>query len=275
MNGEADSECLRAAVIQMQSCDALEANLARARALLEEAAGGGARLALLPENFAFMAASEAGRREVAEPEDTSRILRFLADAARELKMAIIGGGVPLSAAGDDARVRNACPAFDRTGKLLAIYDKMHLFDVDLPGEHWRESASTVPGACPVAVEVEDWRIGLSICYDLRFPELYRALAGAEIMTVAAAFTVPTGRVHWEALLRARAIENQCYLLAAAQTGEHPGGRRTWGHSMIVDPWGEVVAMREAGEGVLYADLNRDRVREVRASLPALKHRRLT
>ncbi len=265
---------MRAAVIQMNSGDALEDNLARARALLEEAADGGAALALLPENFAFMAANEMARRRVAEPAGHSRILRFLADAARELGMAVIGGGVPLSVPGDDARVRNACPVFDRTGKLLAIYDKMHLFDVDLPGERWRESASTVPGSHPVSLEVEGWRIGLSICYDLRFPELYRAMAGAEIMTVAAAFTVPTGRAHWEVLLRARAIENQCYLLAAAQTGEHPGGRRTWGHAMILDPWGEVMAMREAGEGVLLADLSRERVRTVRASLPALKHRRL-
>ncbi len=269
----APGERLRAAVIQMCSGDDLETNLACARALLEQAARAGARLALLPENFPFMGADEDARRRVAEPEEDSRILRFLGETARALDMAVIGGGIPLAGDGD-ARVRNACPAVDREGHVVAIYDKMHLFDVDLPGETWRESASTVPGQRPVAVTLDGWRVGLSICYDLRFPELYRAHAGVEIISVAAAFTVPTGRAHWEVLLRARAIENQCYVLAAAQSGEHPGGRRTWGHSMIVDPWGRVLGCREQGEGVLVADLDRAELARVRERLPALTHRRL-
>ncbi len=272
MNGDNGAGRLRAAVIQMCSGDDVDTNLDRARRWLERAAAEGADVALLPENFAFMGEGGQARLAVAEPETDSRVVRFLAETARRLDMAIMGGGVPLRHP-DGRRVRNACPALSRQGALLGVYDKMHLFDVDLPEESHRESETTAAGDAPLAVRIGSWRLGLSICYDLRFPELYRRYAGCEAVCVAAAFTVPTGEAHWETLLRARAVENQCFVLAAAQFGEHPGGRRTWGHSMIVDPWGEIVAGPLRGEGVAWADLSMARLASVRQVLPALKHRR--
>jgi len=266
---------MRVAVIQLQSGSALAANLKSAGERLAQAAAAGAALAVLPENFAFMAADEAEKRRVAEPEDASRVLAFLATEARRHQMAIVGGTVTLTS-GHTERVRNACPVFSSTGEMLAVYDKMHLFDVALPGESWRESAVVEAGTRPVMCDIGDWRLGLSICYDLRFPELYRhySQAGCRMITVPAAFTETTGRAHWEVLLRARAIENQCYVLAAAQGGCHPGGRRTWGHAMIVDPWGEVLDVCRDTEGIVTADISHARIDAVRRMLPALGHRRL-
>ena len=189
-------------------------------------------------------------------------------------MAIIGGSVLLQ--GDKGRLRNACPVFDAAGRLLAIYDKIHLFDVEVAGELYRESAIVQPGDCPVMAEVGGFKTGLSICYDLRFPELYRHYAGqgCNLISMVAAFTETTGRAHWQPLLQARAIENQCYLLASAQWGRHADNRHTWGHSMIIDPWGEIVAELPEGEGVITAVLSVDKLQSVRRSLPALRHRRL-
>jgi len=265
---------LRAACIQMCSGDDAQANLARAGELLKEAAEQGAELALLPENFAFMSESGDARQAVAEPEAQSRVLDYLSRRAREYGMAVIGGSVALMPSGS-GKIRNSCPVFSHRGDLLGIYDKMHLFDVDLENEHYRESDSIVPGDTPLAVKVKGWKIGLSICYDIRFPELYRFYADTEchVLTVPAAFTVPTGMAHWETLLRARAIENQAYVLAAGQWGEHPGGRKTWGHSMIVDPWGDVLVRLEEGEGVIVGDLDISFLKGVRNMLPALAHRR--
>ncbi len=261
--------------IQMCSVNDVSANLGTAERLLADAAGRDVELAVLPENFAFMSKHDAERREIAEPEDASQVLAFLSAQARSLSMAIVGGTVALQSEGSE-NLRNACPVFSATGERLALYDKMHLFDVDLPGEVWRESGIIEAGAQPVTCDIDDWRLGLSICYDLRFPELYRYYSeqGCQILTVPAAFTAPTGRAHWEPLLRARAIENQSYVLAAAQSGTHPGGRRTWGHSMIVDPWGEVTGICHEPGGIITADIDMGRVNEVRSMLPALCHRRM-
>ena len=265
---------LRVACIQMCSGDDVDANLARTEELLGKAAGQGADLALLPENFAFMSADDAARRTVAEPEAKSRILDFLSRRAREHSLAVIGGSIALAHAGS-AKIRNTCPVYSHRGELLGLYDKMHLFDVDLEGESYRESDVIVPGDIPLSVNVKGWNIGLSICYDIRFPELYRYYADTEChaASIPAAFTVPTGMAHWETLLRARAIENQIYVLAAGQWGSHPGGRETWGHSMIVDPRGDVLAKKEEGDGVIVADLEMKFLQRVRRSLPALQHRR--
>ena len=237
------------------------------------AAAESAQLVVLPEVFAFMGADDEERRAAAETAEDSRVLGFLGEQARRHRLYIVGGSLLLRDPG--ARLlRNASPVFAPSGAMLAVYDKMHLFDVVLGAEAYRESAVIAPGEAPVSVAIDDWRLGLSVCYDLRFPELYRHYAGCEILSVPAAFTEPTGRAHWQVLLQARAIENQAYVLAAAQQGVHPGGRRTWGHSMIVDPWGEVLDELEAGEGIVVADLALERIRHVRASIPALEHRRL-
>jgi len=259
----------------MCSGDDVGANLVRAGEWLKQAAEQGVDLALLPENFAFMSPDDAARLAIAEPEASSSILDFLSRRAREFGITVIGGSVPLTHP-DSAKIRNACPVFSHRGDLLVVYDKIHLFDVDLEHEHYRESDTIVAGDMPVSVKIKDWNIGLSICYDIRFPELYRYYADEEchVLTVPAAFTVPTGMAHWETLLRARAIENQAYVLAAGQWGEHPGGRKTWGHSMIIDPWGDVIAQQADGEGVIVADMDMNFLQRVRLSLPALKHRRL-
>ncbi len=266
---------LRVACIQMSSGDDVQVNLARAGEWLKEAAEQGAELALLPENFSFMSTNDDARQGVSEPESTSRVLDFLSRRAREYRMAVVGGSVPLIS-NNPGKIRNVCPVLSQRGAMLGMYDKIHLFDVDLEHECYRESDTILPGTSSLKVNVKGWNIGLSICYDVRFPELYRCYAdcGCHVLTVPAAFTVPTGMAHWETLLRARAIENQAYVLAAGQWGEHPGGRKTWGHSMIIDPWGDVMAQQEEGEGVIVADMDLEFIQQVRSSLPALKHRRL-
>ncbi|HXH64264.1 MAG TPA: carbon-nitrogen hydrolase family protein [Mariprofundaceae bacterium] len=266
---------LRVACVQMCSGDDREHNLATAERLIDEAAAEAVRLIVLPENFSFMGRNDEARRAAADYPEDSWVLGFLSEQAERHRMHVIGGSLLLRQRDSD-RLRNASPVFSPDGKLLEIYDKMHLFDVDLGPERYMESATISPGSEPKSVSIGPWRIGLSVCYDLRFPELYRryAEAGCQVLTVPSAFTVPTGMAHWETLLRARAIENQAYVLAPGQTGEHPGGRRTWGHSMIVDPWGEVLACREDGEGLVLAELDLARVDQVRSMIPALRHRRL-
>ncbi|MDQ6971728.1 MAG: carbon-nitrogen hydrolase family protein, partial [Mariprofundaceae bacterium] len=209
----------------MNSLDDKAANLLRAGELLAQAAGEGAKLALLPENFAYMGSGDAAKRAAAECEADSYVLAFLADKAARLNIFIIGGSVALRDEGSD-KLRNHCPVFAPSGECIGGYDKIHLFDADAGGECYRESDLMSPGSSPEQVEADAWRIGLSICYDIRFPELYRhySAAGCGILSIPAAFTASTGRAHWEVLLRARAIENQCYALAAGQTGMHPGGR---------------------------------------------------
>jgi nitrilase len=232
-------------------------------------------LAALPENFAFMGLRDADKRAVAERDQEGPIQDFLSTTARRLGLWIIAGTVPLRA-GDDGRVAAASLVYDAQGERVARYDKIHLFDVDLPGraESYRESAHVAPGSKAVLVETPVGRLGLSVCYDVRFPELFRHLsaAGAELLTVPSAFTGPTGRAHWETLLSARAIENLCYVIAPAQSGFHPNGRETYGDSMIVDYWGRVLQRLPRGRGCITASLDRARQQEVREGFPALRHR---
>jgi deaminated glutathione amidase len=234
---------------------------------------------VLPENFSFMHPDNARKNHVAAEVVPATVLPFLAESARRHGMYIVGGSVLLVAG--SGKLRNACPVYGPDGTCLGIYDKMHLFDADLPGERYRESELIEGGLRPLSLAVDEWRLGLSICYDLRFPEFYRRYAdeGCQLLTVPSAFTVRTGQAHWEILLRARAIENQAYVLAPAQVGTHPGGRQTYGRSLIIDPWGEIVAagttVEQGAEAVLItADIAMERVEAVRRLIPALEHRRV-
>ncbi|RMF97109.1 MAG: carbon-nitrogen hydrolase family protein [Gammaproteobacteria bacterium] len=261
----------------MTSGEDRERNLRDARALVREAAAAGARLAVLPENFALMSADERRRWRAAEPDGHGPIQDALADMAAASGVWLVGGSLPIAAA-QNRPPASACCVYDPGGRRRARYDKIHLFDVDVPGsgERYRESATTTPGELPVALDTPWGRLGLAVCYDLRFPELFRQLSeqGAEIFAVPAAFTRATGRAHWDVLLRARAIENLAHVIAAAQAGTHPGGRRTWGHTAIVEPWGEIVAQRASAPGVVLAELDPQRTRRLREQFPALQHRRL-
>lgn len=265
------------AAIQMASGPRLEANLAEAGRLLRVAADADVALAVLPEYFGRFGLPERERVASAELPGDGPVQEFLARTARETGMWIVGGSLPLATGGE--RVRGACLLYDDTGMLRARFDKMHLFDVHIPerDEHYEESAWTEPGSEVVVTDTPFGRLGLAVCYDLRFPELFRrmAAAGAEIIALPAAFTAATGRAHWEILLRARAIENLCYLVAAAQGGFHANGRETFGDSMIVDPWGGILARRrENGSGVVVADIDLERQRQLRRTFPVLDHRRL-
>jgi nitrilase len=262
----------RVAALQMVSASELGPNLQAAARLIEAATAAGARLVALPENFYLVGRSETDKLRLREPQGDGPIQDFLAGAARRNRVWLVGGTAPIACA-DPARMRSACLVFDDSGKRVARYDKMHLFRFDSEVESHDESRTLEPGERAVALHSPFGRMALSICYDVRFPELYRALGEFDIMFVPSAFTVPTGAAHWETLLRARAIENQAYVVAPAQGGLHASGRRTWGHSMIVDPWGAVIASRDEGEGIVLAEIDPARVREVRASLPALSNRR--
>jgi predicted amidohydrolase len=266
---------MKAAALQMTSGPDVAANLAQARLLLEEAQAGEAQLAVLPENFAFMGMHDADKRAVGEAEGRGPIQDFLAATAQRLKLWVIAGTLPLRVAGD-ARVAAASLVYDAAGTVVARYDKIHLFDVELPerAESYRESANMAPGTTPVVVDTPIGCVGLAVCYDVRFPELFRNLsaAGAEVLVLPSAFTAPTGRAHWETLLRARAIENLCHLIAPAQSGFHPNGRETYGDSMIVDHWGRILARLPRGRGCVIAEIDLARQAEVRKSFPALGHR---
>ena len=262
---------MRIAAIQMTSGDDVSANVQTAMRLVAEAATAGAMLTLLPENFGLMARSARGKVTARERDGDGPQQAFLSRAAREHRLYVIGGSVPL-ACDDPTRTKQSLLVYGPDGKRIARYDKIHLFRFTQGDEDYDEAKTIVAGERPSSFTAPCGRVGLSICYDLRFPELYRALGDLALIVVPAAFTVPTGRAHWETLLRARAIENQCYVLASAQTGEHPGGRRTFGHSMLIDPWGAIVASRAEGEGVVIGDVDPARIADVRAKLPALSHR---
>jgi nitrilase len=266
---------LKVAAIQMTSGPEVGSNLEQAGELLESAARQGAGLAALPENFAFIGRADPDKRQVAEAPGAGPIQDFLGKTARRLSLWIVAGTVPLRTAGD-GRVAAASLVFDAAGTQVARYDKIHLFDVDIPGkaESYRESAHVAPGAATALVDTPAGRVGLSVCYDVRFPELYRALssAGAQVLTVPSAFTAPTGRAHWETLLRARAIENLCYVLAPAQSGFHLGGRETHGDTLIVDYWGRIQQRLPRGVGLVLADIDLAEQAEARRSFPALLHR---
>jgi len=261
------------AAIQMTSGGDVEANLAAAGALIAKAATEGAHLVLLPENFGLMARSARDKVAARERDGDGVQQAFLARMAREHRQYVIGGSVPLES-DDPARTRQSLLVYGPQGERIARYDKIHLFRFTHGDEDYDEAKTIVAGSAPATFDAPCGRVGLSICYDVRVPELYRTFGDTALIVVPAAFTARTGRAHWATLLRARAIENQCYVLAAAQTGEHPGGRRTFGHSMLVDPWGEIVASQTEGEGVVVGNVERARIDDVRARLPALSHRAL-
>lgn len=262
---------VKIAGIQMASGPHVLANLSEAERLIEIAVNQGAKLVALPEYFAIMGLKDTDKIKVREVEGEGPIQRFLAKMAKKHHIWLIGGSVPLRAS-VAGKVRNACLVFDPNGKLAARYDKMHLFGLDLGNEHFREEDTIEPGEGVVVLETPLGVIGLSICYDLRFPELYRAMGDVDIIVVPSAFTETTGKAHWETLIRARAIENLCYVLAPAQGGYHISGRETHGNSMIVDPWGTVLDRLPRGSGVVITSINAGYQSSLRNSLPALKHR---
>jgi deaminated glutathione amidase len=266
---------MKVAALQMVSGVTAQENLQAARVLLEQAAHSGCELAVLPEYFCLLGRKDTDKLGLREPFGDGPIQRFLACAARELGLWLVGGTLPLEA--DDAgHVRNTTLVYSPDGECVARYDKIHLFRFDNGSERYDESRVIEAGQQPVAFDLrardgQSWRVGLTVCYDLRFPELYRRLQ-ADVLLVPSAFTHVTGQAHWEPLLRARAIENLAYVVAPAQGGVHENGRRTWGHSMVVDPWGAVIAQQDEGAGLVAAVLDRLRLSEVRQQLPALEHR---
>lgn len=265
------------AAIQMNSSDVVQDNLAAAAKLLREARSQGAEVACLPENFAFMGRRDADKIAVAEPDGSGPVQDFLAATARELSMWILGGTINIRRPGEQ-RVSNSSLLFDAQGRCAARYDKIHLFDVSIPGrnEDYRESANVAPGSAVVVSDTPVGRLGMSVCYDMRFPELYRSMVGqgAQWFSVPAAFTVPTGRAHWEPLLRARAIENLSYVVAPAQVGLHSSGRETYGHTLIVDPWGKIEACLPDGTGLVGVDLDLAGQAATRERFPVLANRRM-
>lgn len=264
---------VRMAAVQMASGPNVAANLDEAERLIEMAVAAGAKLVALPEFFAIMGMKETDKVAVRETEGKGPIQKFLAAQAKKHGIWLVGGSVPL-ACDNPEKVRNACLVFDDKGKQVARYDKIHLFGLDLGNEHYKEETTIEPGGRVVVVETPFGRIGLSVCYDLRFPELYRAMGDVDIILVPAAFTATTGKAHFETLIRARAIENLAYVIAPAQGGYHLSGRETHGDSMIVDPWGNILDRLPRGSGVVVAGINRAYQASLRTSLPALKHRTL-
>lgn len=266
---------MKVAAVQMVSTAALQANLDSAARLLAQAAAQGAELAVLPEYFCVMGLRDTDKLQIQETAGVGVIQDFLSHQARTLGIWLVGGTLPI-ATSNPARARNCSLAYAPTGECVARYDKVHLFRFAHGLEDHDETRVLEPGTQPVSFTLASrdgavYRVGMSICYDLRFPELYRALK-ADLLLVPSAFTAVTGQAHWEVLLRARAIENQAYVLAPAQGGTHENGRRTWGHSMLVDPWGEIVAQRADGEGVVMGEVLHSNMQAVRERLPALSHR---
>ena len=264
---------MKIAALQMVATPDVDRNLAAAERLIGLAARQGARLLALPEYFCLMGRHDDDKLAIAEADGQGPLQDFLAQQARVHQVWLVGGTLPIRAEAA-GRVRNACCVYAPDGRRAARYDKIHLFAFDNGKERYDEARVLEAGDTPVAFDADGWRVGLSVCYDLRFPELYRALMQppCDLLVVPAAFTHITGLAHWELLLRARAVENQCWVLASAQGGLHENGRRTFGHSLIVDPWGEVQALQEVGEGVVMAELDVERIAAVRSQLPALTHR---
>ena len=264
---------VKVAAVQLAAGPNVAANLNEARRLIAMAAKQGARLVALPEYFAIMGMHETDKVKVREPQGSGPIQQFLSETAKKHKIWLVGGSVPL-VSNDANRVRNSSLVYDDKGKLVARYDKIHLFGFEMGKEQYSEQRTIEPGSEVKVVESPFGRLGLSICYDLRFPELYRAMKDVDIILVPSAFTETTGKAHWETLIRARAIENLAYVIAPAQGGYHLNGRETHGDSMIVDPWGVVLDRLPRGSGIVIAGINPDYVRRLRKSLPALEHRTL-
>ena len=267
---------MKIAALQMVSTTDVARNLDRAAGLIDEAARAGAQLVALPEYFCHLGRRDTDKLAIAEDDGAGPIQQLLSDCARRAGVWVVGGTLPMRTAQPE-RVRNSCCVYAPDGRRVARYDKIHLFAYDNGTERYDEGRVLEPGDTPLAFDAEGLRIGLSVCYDLRFPELYRALCRppCDLLCVPSSFTYTTGQAHWELLLRARAVENQAYVIAPAQGGTHENGRRTWGHSMIIDPWGEVLAVRDEGEGFVIAPIDRARIDGVRQQLPALTHRRAT
>ncbi|MCF7986542.1 MAG: carbon-nitrogen hydrolase family protein [Methylovulum sp.] len=267
----------KCAAIQMASSPNIRSNLIAAERLIEEAAKAGAKLVALPENFALMGNHELDKIKVKEVEGSGPIQDFLANVARKYGVWVIGGTIPI-AGNADHKVRACCLIYNDKGERMARYDKIHLFDVNVPGtdEVYRESDSIEAGNTPLVIDTPFGRLGVGVCYDLRFPELFRKMGqqGVEILVIPSAFTAETGAAHWEVLLRARAIENLCYIIAPNQGGFHLNGRKTFGHSMIIDPWGVVLDCYKTGSGFVCTDINRERLEKIRSTFPVLHHRRL-
>lgn len=261
----------KVAGIQMVTGTSLDHNLITAKRLVEDAAKAGANLVALPEYFCLLGAKETDKLLIAEDEGNGPIQAFLAETAENLGIWLAAGSIPLKTR-DPARVFNTQLVFNPAGKQVVRYDKVHLFSFTRGEENYDESRAIAPGKEIKTFNCEIGRVGLSICYDLRFPEIYRAMGEVNLILIPSAFTYTTGKAHWEILLRARAIENQAYVLAPAQGGHHQNGRRTWGHSMLIDPWGEIVAVLPEQEGVVSGTIDPTRLFEARQSLPALKHR---
>jgi deaminated glutathione amidase len=268
---KASSGMVKVAGIQMASSPQVASNLTEAERLIALAAEQGAKIVVLPEYFCIMGTKESDKVAVREKPNDGPIQKFLSKMAREYKIWLIGGTVPL-VSNFPNKVRNSCLVYNDKGEQVARYDKIHLFGLDLGTEHYHEENTIESGNSVVVVDTPYGKIGLSICYDLRFPELYRAMGAVDIIVIPSAFTETTGKAHWESLIRARAIENLCYVIAPAQGGYHLSGRETHGNSMIVDPWGVVLDRLPRGSGVVIANINRDYQTSLRKSLPALKHK---
>lgn len=270
----AQQNAFKVAAIQMASGPNVEGNLNEARRHIAKAVEQGAKLVVLPEFFAIMGMDEQDKLKVCEQAGQGNIQQFLSETARKHKIWLVGGSIPLAANTPD-KVRNSCLVFDETGAQVARYDKIHLFNLTLGNEAYNEAQTIEAGNQVVVVDSPFGRIGLAVCYDLRFPELFRAMKNVDIIVLPAAFTATTGKMHWEPLVRARAIENLSYFIAAAQGGYHVNGRETHGHSMIVDPWGRILDELQRGSGVVVADINPSYQASLRKSLPALTHRTLS
>jgi deaminated glutathione amidase len=261
----------RVALVQMVSTPVVAENLDAAGKLIARAAKQGAKLVALPEYFCILGMRDTDKVAAREKDGTGPVQEFLAETAKRHGVWLVGGSVPLESSAP-GKVRNSCLVYDSQGRRVARYDKIHLFGLELGAERFDEGRTIEGGTTPCAIDSPFGRIAVSVCYDVRFPELYRGLAPMDIILVPSAFTATTGRAHWEPLLRARAIENLAWVLAPAQGGMHPNGRQTHGHSMVVDPWGKVVAERPTGPGVVVADIDPAFQSKMRKSLPALTHR---
>jgi nitrilase len=266
----------KCAAIQMASSPSISANLFEAGKLIGEAAKAGAKLVALPENFALMGEHELDKIKAKEIDGSGPIQDFLSSVAKKYAVWVVGGTIPI-AGNDDHKVRASCLVYNASGERVARYDKVHLFDVSVPGtqEIYRESDSIEPGDVPLVIDTPFGKLGVAVCYDLRFPEFFRTMGklGMEILVIPSAFTAETGAAHWELLLRARAVENLCYVIAPNQGGFHLNGRKTFGHSMIIDPWGVVLDCYKTGGGFVSAEIDLERLEKVRNTFPALNHRR--
>lgn len=269
----AQVNAFKVAALQMASGPNVAGNLSEARRLIENAVSQGAKLVVLPEFFSIMGMKEEDMVAAREQIGAGVMQTFLSEIARKHSIWVVGGSIPVVASTPD-KIRNTCLVFDEHGKQVARYDKIHLFNLDLGNEHYHEGKTIEAGDKMVVVDSPFGRIGLAVCYDLRFPELFRAMKDVDIFVLPSAFTATTGKMHWETLVRARAIENLAYVIAAAQGGYHVNGRETHGHSMIVDPWGRVLDVLSRGSGVVVAEINPSYQASLRASLPALTHRTL-